>query len=122
MNTNFHNTQPPSDSRSVQHPYHEGASAPLPAPKNQPVTCRDGRALLLVNGAEIASHICLKSGHPVHMHIKTSIRSPFNPVSWFRAADTAIIGLSRKELKKYKRNFSIARGPNGSLLLCRLAS
>ncbi|MDF1813086.1 MAG: hypothetical protein P1V20_12880 [Verrucomicrobiales bacterium] len=93
--------QKQSDPVAHMHPYHEGETIPFAAPAKQPMTYRNAKTLVLENGAQIASHICLKTGNPVGSHIKTAVRNPLNPGTWFKATDTAIIGLSKKEVERF---------------------
>lgn len=72
-----------------------------------PEVYREGNDLVLVNGANLTPHICIKSGKPVKSTIEVGLQSPFQPKTWFKSEKVSV-GLNRQHLEKHRINQALA--------------
>lgn len=92
----------PTPGASSHHPYFEGDTSAVQPPVMQPAAYRRANLLILENKAEIASNICLKSGHPVSTKLTINLRDPFNPGSWYGETEKAVIGLDPANTTRFR--------------------
>lgn len=100
----------PNPGASPHHPYFEGDTSGVPAPVVQPAAHRRANLLILENKAEIASNICLKSGHPVSTKLTINLRDPLNPGSWYGETEKAVIGLDPSNTTRFRVTTAMAWG------------
>jgi hypothetical protein len=82
--------------RTSSHQYGYDETIELPQCPN---AYREGKNLVLENGAELISNRCVKSGRRVKKKVKVSPFNPLVPTSWFRSRTKVNIGLSRRQFE-----------------------
>ena len=69
-----------------------------PAAEPLMVSYRDGKDLVIENGASIPTDFCIKSGRPAVKTLEISLRNPANPTTWFGKRPRLEVGLCGKHL------------------------
>jgi len=65
------------------------------------VSYRNGKDLVIENGASIPTDFCIKSGRPAVKTLEISLRCPAKPATWFGKRPRLSVGLCRKHLDNH---------------------
>ena len=109
MNIPTSNSSASSTGTESHHPYYEEETTSIQAVTPAPLSpFRTQKTLVLEPGAEIASHLCLKTGRPTKQQITLALRNPWKPGTWFASREKVRIGLSRQSLENFRLTRAIA--------------
>ena len=76
----------------------------LQYPQFQPRCHKEGKYVIVENGATIPVHACVKCGRPAKTAVSTGLRQPSNPLTWFGKRPRMDVGLC----KQHHENHSVA--------------
>lgn len=62
---------------------------------------RSGDSLVITNGAQIPTDMCIKTGKPSRKLVEVHLRNPANPKTWFGKTPSLEVGLSRKAYENH---------------------